>query len=278
MSGRARYLLTLSRPRFWLYLAGPVLVGLAFGAGSFDELASPTALALLAYFLVPANVFLYAINDVFDAAADRVNPRKAEREARFSGEPVVVAGTLLGALLGLGLAAALGGVAGATVLGFLALGAAYSAPPFRLKGRPPLDSLSNGLYVLPGVAAYAAVAGALPPTLALLGAWLWAMGMHTFSAVPDVAADRAAGIETTATVLGHRSALGYVAACWLLAATTMAAVDGRLGALMLAYPALLVGIASSSVVVDRAYWWFPAVNTVVGATMTVAGLWVIAGG
>ena len=276
--GSVRTLLVTSRPRFWLYLAGPALVGLAFGAGSLADLGSPLALLLLAYFLLPANVFLYGINDVFDADADRENPRKAEREARFSGEPVVVAGTVIGGLLGVGLALWAGGVAGVAVLGFLVLGAAYSAPPFRLKGRPPLDSLSNGLYVLPGVAAYAAVAGAAPPTLAVIGGWLWTMGMHTFSAIPDVEADREAGIETTATVLGDRGAMGYVAACWLLAATTFAAVDGRLGALLLVYPLLLWAIASSSVPTDRAYWWFPAVNGVVGAAMTLAGLWVIAGG
>ena len=275
---RLRDLLVVSRPRFWLYLAGPVLVGAAFGADSPAALLSPVALALFAYFLLPANVFLYGVNDVFDAEADRANPRKAERESRFRGDPLVVLGTVTGAALGLVLAGAIEPLAAAYVLGFLVLGAAYSAPPLRLKGRPPLDSLSNGLYVLPGAAAYAALSGSAPPTLALLGGWLWAMGMHTFSAIPDVEADRRAGIDTTATVLGHEGAMAYCAACWLLAATTFAAVDGRLGVLLLVYPLLVVGIATSRVVVDRAYWWFPAVNTAVGAVLTVGGLWVMVGG
>ena len=275
---RLRTLVVASRPRFWLYLAGPVLVGLAFGADSFVALASPVALALFAYFLLPANVFLYGVNDVFDAEADRSNPRKAERESRFSGDPLVVVGTVASAALGLVLVGTLPPLAAAYVLGFLVLGAAYSAPPLRLKGRPPLDSLSNGLYVLPGAAAYAALSGTAPPTLALLGGWLWAMGMHTFSAIPDVEADRRAGIGTTATVLGREGAMAYCAACWLLSATTFAALDARLGALLLVYPLLLVGVAASRVVVDRAYWWFPAVNTAVGAVLTVGGLWVMAGG
>jgi hypothetical protein len=33
----------------------------------------------------------------------------------------------------------------------------YSAPPLRFKTTPFLDSLSNGLYILPGVVAYAAI-------------------------------------------------------------------------------------------------------------------------
>ena len=271
-------LLVVSRPRFWLYLSGPVLVGLAFGARSPDALVSAAALALLAYFLLPANVFLYGVNDIFDAPADRSNPRKADREFRYAGDRIVVAGTVAGAGLGLSLVWALAPLAGAYVLAFLLLGAAYSAPPLRLKGRPPLDSLSNGLYVLPGAAAYAAVSGTSPPALALVGGWLWAMGMHTFSAVPDVAADRRAGIRTTATVLGRRGALGYVAACWLLAATVFAVVDGRLGALLLVYPLLVGAIDSLRVAVERAYWWFPAVNAAVGASLTLAGLGAILGG
>jgi len=78
-------LLRLSRPRFWLYLAGPVLVGLSFGADAIADLAAPLSLALVAYFLLPANVFLYGVNDVFDADVDRENPKKDEKEVRYRG-------------------------------------------------------------------------------------------------------------------------------------------------------------------------------------------------
>ena len=67
MFGRLRYLLTLSRPRFWLYLAGPIAVAVPFGVSATDGLFTPVTLPLFAYFLLPANVFLYGINDVFDA-------------------------------------------------------------------------------------------------------------------------------------------------------------------------------------------------------------------
>ncbi len=43
----------------WLYLAGPVLVGVAYGAETVSELGSPAGIALVAYFLLPANVYLY---------------------------------------------------------------------------------------------------------------------------------------------------------------------------------------------------------------------------
>lgn len=51
---RFQYLLTLSRPRFWLYLAGPVMVGAVFGAESLSELFSLPVIALFTFFLLPA--------------------------------------------------------------------------------------------------------------------------------------------------------------------------------------------------------------------------------
>ena len=74
-----RYLLVLSRPRFWLYLAGPVAVGVTYGIGDVSGLFTPTTVALACYFLVPANVFLYGVNDVFDADIDELNPKKEGR-------------------------------------------------------------------------------------------------------------------------------------------------------------------------------------------------------
>jgi 4-hydroxybenzoate polyprenyltransferase len=269
---RLRSLLVLSRPRFWLYLAGPVLVGVAFGADAVADLVTPRTLALFGYFLVPANLLLYGVNDVFDRDVDAANPKKAGREGRYAGDPVVPAVVVASFLLGLALFPVVPPVAWPHLAGFLLLGVAYSAPPLRLKTTPPLDSLSNGLYVLPGAAAYATVAGVQPPLAALVGGWLWAMAMHTFSAIPDVEPDRAAGIRTTATVLGPPRTLVYCAAVWLLAAGAFALVDGRIGALLLCYPLLVVGIVAADVDVTRAYWWFPAVNTLVGAALTVGGL------
>ncbi|WP_436344938.1 prenyltransferase [Natronorubrum sp. FCH18a] len=273
LTGQLSYLLTLSRPRFWLYLAGPVLVGVAYAASSVGDLFAPAAIALFGYFLVPANVFLYGVNDVYDRDIDAANPKKDEKEARYRGQrvvPIAVAGC---ALLALALVPLVSTAAWPWIAVFLVLGTAYSAPPIRFKTTPLFDSVSNGLYIAPGAAAYAAVAGSQPPLLAIFGGWLWAMGMHTFSAIPDIEPDRETGIRTTATVLGERRTYAYCGACWLASALAFAALDVRLGALMLIYPALVAAIVTSSVAVDRAYWWFPAINTVVGALLTLGGLW-----
>jgi len=268
-----RYLLKLSRPRFWLYLAGPVAVGVVYAAASTADLFTPTTLTLFAYFLLPANVLLYGVNDVFDADVDVENPKKADREVRYGGDWMVPTAVVVSTALLLAPVAATPPLAWPWLAGFLVLGVAYSAPPLRLKTRPPLDSLSNGLYVLPGAAAYAAVAGAQPPLLAVVGGWLWTMAMHTFSAIPDIEPDRRAGIETTATKLGARRTYAYCAACWALAAVAFGLLDPRLGALIACYPVGVALVARSSVDATRAYWWFPAINTVVGALITMGGLW-----
>ncbi|WP_280586600.1 prenyltransferase [Halorubrum sp. Boch-26] len=268
-----RYLLVLSRPRFWLYLAGPVAVGVTYGIGDVSGLFTPTTVALAAYFLVPANVFLYGVNDAFDADIDELNPKKEEREARWRGSRLVALAVFASALAGLATVAIAPRVAWPYLVGFLLLSVGYSAPPVRFKTTPFLDSVSNGLYVLPGAAAYATVAGAHPPLAALAGAWLWTMGMHTFSAIPDIEPDRAAGIRTTATVLGEGRTYLYCFACWAAAAAAFAAVDLRLGALLGVYPVFVAWVAASSVSVDRAYWWFPALNTAVGTLLAMGGLW-----
>ena len=224
-----RFLLAASRPRFWLYLAGPVLVGVAFGAPSVRAVYSLEAVVLFVYFLLPANSYLYGINDVFDAEIDRRNPKKADREVRFTGEWALPVSVVVSGLLLIPVAVVLPPIAWGWLMGWLVLATAYSAPPVRFKTTPFLDSLSNGLYILPGAAAFAALSGSNPPLLAVAGGWLWSMAMHTFSAIPDIDPDQEAGIRTTATVLGRPWTEVYCGVLWLAAAASFWLLDWRLG-------------------------------------------------
>ncbi len=269
------YVLRMSRPRFWFYLAGPVVVGVAYAATTPAELFAPIALVLFAYFLLPANVLLYGVNDVFDAEVDAENPKKEGREVRYEGGVLVPALVVASGLLGLVFVPFLPVSGVVAMVAFLALAVQYSAPPLRFKTTPFLDSVSNGLYVLPGVVAYAALAGGTPPLAAVAAGWLWAMGMHTFSAIPDIEPDRAAGIRTTATVLGESRTYAYCAGCWLAAAVVFGLVHPFFGVVLGGYPVFVALIALADLDVDRAYWWFPAINTLTGTVLTLGGLWVM---
>jgi 4-hydroxybenzoate polyprenyltransferase len=274
---RLGYLLRLSRPRFWLYLAGPVLVGIVFAASQPAALVSPLSVALFAYFLVPANVFLYGVNDVFDVDVDAHNPKKDDSgpEVSYREDRLTDAIILGSGLLALPFALVVPPAGLLALGGFLVLAVEYSAPPLRFKTTPVLDSLSNGLYVLPGVVAYAALAGTAPPLAAIAGGWLWTMAMHTFSAIPDIDPDRAAGIQTTATWLGERPTFAYCALLWAGAAVAFGTLHVLAGALLAVYPVLVVAIALADVDVARAYWWYPAINTVVGTLLSMGGIWVM---
>ncbi|MFB6210015.1 MAG: prenyltransferase [Halobacteriales archaeon] len=275
---RLRYLLALSRPRFWLYLAGPVIVGVTFGAREPAMLFSTPAVVLFLYFLVPGNVLLYGINDVFDADIDVTNPKKDEgaREVRYQGDRTVLAAITLATLIGMAVTGYVATITVAAVpwlIGFFALAIAYSTPPIRFKTTPLLDSLSNGLYILPGIAAYVTLVGQQPPLAGIIGGLFWTMGMHTFSAIPDIEPDRQAGIDTTATWLGERRTYAYCAVVWLASAAAFATLSTRLGVAMLVYPLFVLSVAGTDIAVDRAYWWFPALNTLMGMAITMGGLW-----
>lgn len=274
------HLLLRSRPRFWLYLGGTALVGVVWGANTQSILLDPLTIGLIAYFLVPANLFLYGINDRFDRETDAVNPRKGAEgpEVRASHDRRVTLAVLIAGAAGLGFLPVLPPVSGLAVLGFLILAVLYSAPPARLKARPVVDSVSNGLYLLPGVAGYALVAGRAPPIAVLVVGWLWTMAMHAFSAIPDIEPDRAAGVRTTATRLGQRRTLFAVTGLWALAAMIGTVHHPGFGALFAVYPLLSGAVASVNISVERAYRWFPWLNGFVGMLLTLVGLWRLTGG
>ena len=146
-------LLRLSRPRFWLYEAGTFAVGaaaaIAQGGASWDWMLPVWFL----YFLIPANVLIYGVNDVFDYETDRRNPKKAGYEGLLEPQDhrAVLWSGALGTLIFL--PALLWAPAFALVpfAVFLFCATFYSAPPVRAKARPLLDmTFSAGHYVATG--------------------------------------------------------------------------------------------------------------------------------
>ena len=272
-------LVRASRPLSWINTAYPFAVAYLLTVREID-----TALVIGAlFFLVPYNLALYGINDVFDYASDLNNPRKGGVEGallpprRHRTVLVASVATCLPFVAALALLGPPLSWAVLTVSLFALI--AYSAPPFRFKETPVLDSLTSSVhFVSPAVYGLTlAQAAPTPEIVAVLGAFLlWGMASHAFGAVQDVVPDRAGGISSIATAFGAartvRCALGAWAAAGLLVATI--GWPGALaGLLVLPYLALALPYArvrdEHSARANGGWRHFLWVNYAVGAAVTI---------
>jgi len=257
----------ISRPRFYSYLFGPFLVGAAAAATTSEDFLDPWFWILLLFFIAPANLFLYGINDLFDAETDALNPKKQTKEYLLQQKDRQLLKTILfviGILTAL-LAVQMTLIPLALLCLFMVLSSSYSAPPVRFKSRPFLDSYSNVLYIIPGLIGYALFANQLPPVTVILAGWAWAAAMHAYSAVPDIAADARAGLATIATRLGARATLWFVAAHWTFFAIIVSwLLPLPWGLVSWVYPALALFTLRNLRNIDSLYWLFPAITTAVG--------------
>ena len=264
-----RNLIKVSRPRFWLYIFGPYIVGLAAGADSRSDFIDWQIILFGFYFLFPANLLIYGVNDIADYETDKLNPKKQGYETLVAPDSrrslsIWIAVFNIPFLV----AAAVFYPSGLLILsGFVFLSLFYSLPPIRAKAVPFLDSAFNILYVFPGIFSYYMMSGSYPQFSALLAAGLWTAAMHAYSAVPDIEADREARVPTIATTLGPRVTLmlcGLLyAASSILAFQYLSYLSVILGA------AYLIMIALSFRTADRAsvfsiYRYFPILNAVGG--------------
>lgn len=231
-----RALLVSSRPLSWVNTAFPFAAAYVLSAGVDLTLVVGTL-----YFLVPYNLAMYGINDVFDYESDLRNPRKGGVEGavleRSMHRPTLIAV----AVTNVPFLAYL--VAVGSPLSWLALGVsifavvAYSMKGLRFKEKPVLDSVTSSThFVSPAV--YALVLGGAtftPQLLAVLGAFfLWGAASHAFGAVQDVIADREAKIASIATVFGARGTVRIAVVAYLAAGALMVftAWPGPLAALL----------------------------------------------
>jgi 4-hydroxybenzoate polyprenyltransferase len=267
-------LLIISRPRFWIYLVGPYVIALA-AAGTWPNL---TLLIFGVYLTLPANLLIYGVNDIYDRETDRLNTKKQGYEALLSDKsirPVIwlIIVTNLPFLLYLGLSLPL--AANLWLLVFIVTGVGYSLPPIRAKARPILDSLFNVLYVAPAFAVYVLASGQLPPTLAIVAAVLWCMAMHAYSAVPDIAADKASHTATVATLLTRQPTLALCGVAYVTAAILSYSFIGRpaiIGGSVYLILIILSLRTKTNEQLFKLYTYFPLVNTVLGAGLFFAVL------
>jgi lycopene elongase/hydratase (dihydrobisanhydrobacterioruberin-forming) len=270
-------LFQLSRPRFWIYVFGPYLVGLAAGAVQLEDFRRWPILLFGLYFLFPANILIYGVNDIFDYETDSNNAKKIEYEILVTPEQRPALWRAIALTNGpfLLLLAQANRQAAAALLAFWFFSIFYSAPPIRAKTKPVVDSAFNILYIFPGVFGYLIIGGTRLAGILIVAAWCWAMAMHAYSAVPDITADRRSGMSTVATLLGFRGTLLFClllyGASAILAFPTLRAVAVALGVV---YTGLMMYSlrTRSETELLRVYKWFPLVNTLAGAVLFFAVL------
>lgn len=270
---RFRTLLNISRPRFWIYLLGPVLIGSAAVLTQGGQW-SWYAFGALLIFTLPANLFIYGVNDIFDRNTDLLNPKKQGYEQLLQLADVKTLWRISVACLVpfLFLFFFLPRPALFSLLAFLSLGAFYSAPPVRAKARAFFDSCFNILYVFPALIAWYAFGGGSISLTYFFGACFWCMAMHAYSAVPDIDADRAAGLNTIAVKLGKQKTLFL---CTILYALSAIFAHSFLHTSALIIGAIYIELMFISSVRQEeklmdVYKWFPWLNTLVGALIFVS--------
>jgi 4-hydroxybenzoate polyprenyltransferase len=218
----ALYLIRVSRPILWPVL--PLVYGLGLNAAGAD--VSTVAVVQMLLLTLPMNLIGCGLNDIYDFESDRRSSRRRavwgavvaaeDRAVVWRGVWAMVPLLLLGALL------TQNAWNIAATCGLVAVAWAYSVPPVRLKERPPLDSLANGLgyFLLPFVMGYSLGAdpAAMPLRYYLLA--LCVCGVHALATAADYDADREAGHRTLAVAYGRRFAAAVAfatfAVAWLL--------------------------------------------------------------
>lgn len=244
MLSSIKKLLFISRPVSWPNTAYPFGAAYLVSGGLIDPVFWVGAL----YFLIPYNLLMYGVNDVFDYESDVQNPRKggiegAKEQKAF--HPVIMWSAGLSNvpfviwLLSNGSFAA--NIALVVILFFVV---AYSIKGLRFKEIPVLDSVTSSIHFV-GPMVYALILTGFSLTYMpfIIAFFLWGVASHAFGAIQDIIPDRKGGLKSIATIFGARITI-WLVAVFYVAASVITVGQG--------WPVAIVGIASLAYLVNIA--------------------------
>jgi 4-hydroxybenzoate polyprenyltransferase len=219
-------LIQSSRPISWINTAFPFAATYVF----FTDRIDLTLVIGTLFFLIPYNLLMYGINDVFDYESDLHNPRKGGIEGAVLDKSLHKLTIWVSSLSCVPFVAYLMWVGNiwASLALIIALFTvlAYSVKGLRFKEKPFLDSITSAThFVNPAIFAALLVGQNLAqPVLwqSLIAFFCWGMASHAFGAVQDVRADREGGIASIATVIGARATTRFAFGLYLAAGLLMA--------------------------------------------------------
>lgn len=276
-----RALFVASRPLSWINTAYPFAAVYLLTTGRID-----VALVIgTIFFLVPYNLAMYGVNDVFDYASDLANPRKGGAEGAKL-PPRLHRATLIAAVA----------LAAPFVVALVVLGAsrpwswavlavslfavlAYSVRGLRFKEVPVLDSITSSThFVAPALYALALAGTTITPpiVITMIAFFCWGMASHAFGAVQDILPDRRAGIGSIATVLGAAATVRIAVVLWTAAGALMLFTPWPANLASIAALPYIVSVApflrvddAHSATANRAWRRFLAINYAVGFAITL---------
>lgn len=208
-------LIKVSRPLGW------IVAPLVFAIGLYYSNANLSLIPIVQIILLsfPFSVILYGINDIYDHDSDKFNPRKEPYEFKENEQILIERVSIfVSTLLIISSVATLDLSNILSMLLLVFVSYYYSAPPLRLKEKPPLDSISNGiLFFLAFALGYSFGGPIWDIPLKIYFVAICVMGIHSFGAVMDYSVDLNAGHRTIAVVFGKRLAAIFSCAVFLSA-------------------------------------------------------------
>ena len=278
-----RALFVSSRPLSWINTAFPFAAAYVLTTQRIDL----TLVLGTLYFLVPYNLAMYGINDVFDYESDLHNPRKGGVEGalldRRLHRPTIIAAIVTNVPF-LVYLVIVGGALSWLVLAISVFAVvAYSVKGLRFKEKPFLDSLTSSThFVSPAVYGLVLGGAVFSPQLwaLLLAFFLWGIASHAFGAVQDVIADREGGIASVATVIGAKATVRLAVIAYLLGGVLLLFTDwpGPLASiLVLPYAAVCAPFWNVTDAVadtaNRGWRRFLLLNFITGFLVTMLMIW-----
>lgn len=219
-----RKLFWISRPISWLNTAYPFAIGYVLTIIATGAVVDPLLLIIgTIYFLIPYNLLMYGINDVYDYESDIANPRKGGvegmKESRAFHPTIIRAATYTNVPFLLCLFIVSSWEARAVLLLVVFSVIAYSMKGLRFKEIPILDSITSSFHFVGPLLFGVALAGFTPGAwLWIIAFFLWGIASHAFGAVQDILPDRKAHISSIATKLGARFTVIFSFTLYLAAA------------------------------------------------------------
>lgn len=276
MKEKAKLLFASSRPLSWVNTAFPFAAAYLFFTQSIDPLLIIGTL----FFLIPYNLLMYGINDVYDYESDMRNPRKGGVEGAVVPKKYHSFLLRWSYLLPLPFIVALAILAPdslAVLLGCVFFVIAYSAKGFRFKEKPFLDSVTSSLhFVGPLLFALSCVGWPTEAWPVVVAFFAWGMASQSLGAIQDITYDKEAGIGSIGTAIGERATLLFSGICYLIAIALLIPTG---------LPGIIVALAGTSYIFNilpalinkarahvhaRDAWKrFLWINYVVGAVVTI---------